>query len=56
MPTVRFEPTILEFERAKTVHALDSETTVIDLALSHLVCLYAPYCSPSELQLFSKTA
>jgi hypothetical protein len=29
MPQVRFEPTIPVFERAKTVHALDSAATVI---------------------------
>jgi hypothetical protein len=29
MPRVRFEPTILVFERAKTVHALDCAATVI---------------------------
>jgi hypothetical protein len=31
MPWVRFEPTSLAFERAKTVHALDRVATVIDL-------------------------
>jgi hypothetical protein len=29
MPQVGFEPTISVFERAKTVHALDSAATVI---------------------------
>jgi hypothetical protein len=29
MPLVGFEPTIPEFERAKTVHALDRAATVI---------------------------
>jgi hypothetical protein len=29
MPRVGFEPTIPVFERAKTVHAFDRETTVI---------------------------
>jgi hypothetical protein len=29
MPWVGFEPTILGFERAKTVHALDRAATVI---------------------------
>jgi hypothetical protein len=29
MPRVGFEPTILAFERTKTVHALDSVVTVI---------------------------
>jgi hypothetical protein len=29
MPQVGFEPTIPVFERAKTVHALDCEATVI---------------------------
>jgi hypothetical protein len=29
MPQVGFEPTIPVFERAKTVHALDSAVTVI---------------------------
>jgi hypothetical protein len=29
MPRVGFEPTIPVFERAKTVHALDSAATVI---------------------------
>jgi hypothetical protein len=29
MPLVVFEPTILAFERAKTVHALDRAATVI---------------------------
>jgi hypothetical protein len=29
MPRVAFEPTIRVFERAKTVHALDREATVI---------------------------
>jgi hypothetical protein len=32
MPRVRFEPMILVFERAKTVHALDRAATVIGLA------------------------
>jgi hypothetical protein len=31
MPRVGFEPTIPAFERAKTVHALDSAVTVIGL-------------------------
>jgi hypothetical protein len=31
MPRVRFEPTIPEFERVKTVHALDRAATVIDI-------------------------
>jgi hypothetical protein len=30
MPRVSFEPTTPLFERAKTVHALDRATTVID--------------------------
>jgi hypothetical protein len=30
MPLVGFEPTILLFVRAKTVHALDHAATVID--------------------------
>jgi hypothetical protein len=30
MLRVRFEPTILVFERAKTVHALNRAATVID--------------------------
>jgi hypothetical protein len=30
MPEVGFEPTIPVFERAKTVHALDRVSTVID--------------------------
>jgi hypothetical protein len=30
MPRVGFEPTIPAFERAKTVHAIDRATTVID--------------------------
>jgi hypothetical protein len=30
MPLVEFEPTIQVFERAKTVHAVDRATTVID--------------------------
>jgi hypothetical protein len=30
MPLVGFEPMILVFERAKTVHALDRAATVID--------------------------
>jgi hypothetical protein len=30
MPQVEFEPTIPVFERAKTIHALDRATTVID--------------------------
>jgi hypothetical protein len=29
MPQVGFEPTVLVFERAKTVHALDRVVTVI---------------------------
>jgi hypothetical protein len=29
MPSLGFEPTILAFERAKTVHALDQAATVI---------------------------
>jgi hypothetical protein len=33
MPRVGFEPTIPEFERAKTVHALDRAATVIDSAI-----------------------
>jgi hypothetical protein len=31
MPRVGFEPTILAFERANTVHALDCAATVIGL-------------------------
>jgi hypothetical protein len=31
MPQVGFEPTILVFERAKTVHVLDRAATVIGL-------------------------
>jgi hypothetical protein len=31
MSQVEFEPTIPAFERAKTVHALDSEATVVGL-------------------------
>jgi hypothetical protein len=31
MPEVGFEPTIPVFERAKTVHALDSTATVIGI-------------------------
>jgi hypothetical protein len=34
MPQVGFEPTIPVFERAKTVHALDSTDTVIDLHIA----------------------
>jgi hypothetical protein len=30
MPQVGFEPTIPVFERAKTIHALDRATNVID--------------------------
>jgi hypothetical protein len=33
MPRVGFKPTISVFERAKTVHALDSAATVIGLQL-----------------------
>jgi hypothetical protein len=33
MPRVGFEPTILVFERAKTVHALDRAATVIGKTL-----------------------
>jgi hypothetical protein len=33
MPWVEFEPTIPVFERAKTVHALDREATVIGMLL-----------------------
>jgi hypothetical protein len=30
MPRVRFEPTIIALERAKTIDALDRKATVID--------------------------
>jgi hypothetical protein len=33
MPQVGFEPTIPEFQRAKTVHALDVAATVIGIGL-----------------------
>jgi hypothetical protein len=35
MPRVVFEPTIPAFERAKTVHALDREATVIGNHLTY---------------------
>jgi hypothetical protein len=35
MPLVGFEPTIPDFERAKTVHALDRAATVIDSLLQY---------------------
>jgi hypothetical protein len=34
MPSVRFEPTIPEFKRAKTVHASEGAAAVNDLSLS----------------------
>jgi hypothetical protein len=37
MPQMGFEPTIPVFERAKTVHALDRATTVIDLKITYHV-------------------
>jgi hypothetical protein len=37
MPLVGFEPTIPEFERAKTVHALDGAATVIG-TLFYIFC------------------
>jgi hypothetical protein len=37
MPGVGFEPTILVFERAKTVHAFDRAVTVMDTGLLQLV-------------------
>jgi hypothetical protein len=37
MPQVEFEPTIPVFERAKTVHALDSVATVIGILIVHLI-------------------
>jgi hypothetical protein len=35
MPLVGFEPTITEFERAKTVHASDRTATVIGCCLTY---------------------
>jgi hypothetical protein len=35
MSWVGFEPTILAFERAKSVHALDRAATVIDVRISY---------------------
>jgi hypothetical protein len=35
MPLVGFEPTIAVFERAKTLHALDSAVTVIGAIRRH---------------------
>jgi hypothetical protein len=37
MPRVGFEPTILVFERAKTVRVLDRAATVIDLTVAQLL-------------------
>jgi hypothetical protein len=36
MPQMEFEPTIPEFERANTVHALGCATTVIDVSVIYL--------------------
>jgi hypothetical protein len=36
MPQVGFEPTILDFERAKTVHVLDRAATVGDVGSDSL--------------------
>jgi hypothetical protein len=37
MPRVRFEPTILAFEGAKTVHASDRPATVIGVYLTYFI-------------------
>jgi hypothetical protein len=54
IPRRRFEPTILVFERAKTVHAIDSEVTVIGkVKLSLLTDHGGPYgCETSRLPYF----
>jgi hypothetical protein len=41
MPRVRFEPTILVFERAKIVHALDCAATVIDYWANFTLFIYS---------------
>jgi hypothetical protein len=41
MSWVRFEPTIPEFERAKSVHALDRAATVIGITIIHAY-IYSP--------------
>jgi hypothetical protein len=44
MPRVGFEPTMTAFHRAKTVHALDREATVIGfVVLYQLLYLYKYY-------------
>jgi hypothetical protein len=35
MPLARFEPTIAEFKRAKTLHALDRAATVTGIILTY---------------------
>jgi hypothetical protein len=40
MPGVRFEPTTPEFERAKTVHALDRAATVIGMTTLYKINLF----------------
>jgi hypothetical protein len=35
MPRVGFEPTILVFKQAKTIHALDRAVTVIGTVIHH---------------------
>jgi hypothetical protein len=37
MPRVGFDPTILAFERTKTVHVLDRATTVIGIVGTHYI-------------------
>jgi hypothetical protein len=50
MPSVGFEPATPLFERAKAVHALDRETSVMGLDLWHLV----PYSNYTLLQVLYK--
>jgi hypothetical protein len=47
MPLVGFEPTIPAFERAKTVHALDSAATVIISKLTNMKLIYISLSSIS---------
>jgi hypothetical protein len=43
MPSVGFEPTIPAFERAKTVHALDSAATVIGTLITGFLDLVTSF-------------
>jgi hypothetical protein len=62
MPRIGFEPTILAFKRAKRVHDLDREDTVIGFFLSYFyiytrnihsdVCIWVPLSAKELLQCF----